>query len=112
MISTHDINRILVIEVSGIGDTIMAVPAIRTLRKAYPDSYIVLMVSSRAYPLIEACPYADEVFKFDIDNFLKLMEVSFNFHSLSPANKELIDKIVKWIKNSKAKTCNYQNTNK
>ena len=65
----QQVNKILIVDVSGIGDVVMSVPSLRALRKKYPESYISALVSSRASPLLERCPYVNEVFEFDIENF-------------------------------------------
>ncbi|MFH1772350.1 MAG: glycosyltransferase [Candidatus Omnitrophota bacterium] len=73
-----ELRKILVIDVSGIGDIIMSIPALRALRKRYPESYIAMLVSSRACPLLFGCPYVDEVFAFNISSF-KFSPAAFNF---------------------------------
>ena len=55
-------NKILIVEVAGIGDVVMSVPCLRALRKKYPSSYIAALVSRRAAPLLKDCPYINEVF--------------------------------------------------
>ena len=53
------------------------------------------------------CKYKnlDKPNEVDLADFLKLMEPSFKFYSLSPANKELISKITTWLKSSVKHTC-------
>jgi ADP-heptose:LPS heptosyltransferase len=69
MILPDNISKILVIEVSGIGDIVMSIPAFRALREKYPQACIVALISSRVYPLLKGCPYIDEVYMFEIGNF-------------------------------------------
>jgi len=53
--------RILILNVSGIGDFIDSTPALRFARKMRPAARISLLVSEKAYPLARTCPYMDEV---------------------------------------------------
>lgn len=58
------VKRILIIELAGIGDLVMASAAIREIRKEYPQAYIAVLTLARAQELIRHCPYADELFIF------------------------------------------------
>ncbi len=53
--------RILILNISGIGDFIDSTPALRHARKIRPAARIVLLVSEKAYPLAKHCPYVDEI---------------------------------------------------
>src|SRR3954469_20155893 len=53
--------RILVLNISGIGDFIDSTPALKYLRELRPQSNITLAVSEKAYPLAKRCPYVNEV---------------------------------------------------
>ncbi|MBI2060512.1 MAG: glycosyltransferase family 9 protein [Nitrospirae bacterium] len=53
--------RILVLNVSGIGDFVDSTPAVRILRNRAPRSRLTLLVSEKALPLAERCTDADEV---------------------------------------------------
>jgi len=65
----QDNHSILIIEMGGIGDLVMAIPAVRAIRQNYPNSYIALLVVKRAEMLLKGCPYINEVFTFEIENF-------------------------------------------
>lgn len=58
------IRKILIIELAGIGDLIMAFPAIKALRRRYPDAYIAALTLARSEGLLSSCPYIDESFVF------------------------------------------------
>ena len=58
---------ILIFHPAGIGDAILAVPAIKVVREALPKAYIVLVTSKRAHPLVELCPYVDGIFAIEMD---------------------------------------------
>jgi ADP-heptose:LPS heptosyltransferase len=53
--------RILILNVSGIGDFVDSTPALRYARRMRPGSKLSLMVSEKVYPLAKNCPYMDEV---------------------------------------------------
>jgi heptosyltransferase-2 len=48
-----------------LGDTILAVPALRAVRAARPDARVVLLSGPQARELLAGCPYIDEVIEFD-----------------------------------------------
>ncbi|MBN2010346.1 glycosyltransferase family 9 protein [candidate division KSB1 bacterium] len=61
-----EFKNIAVLSVSGIGNTIFAVPMLRLLRKQYPNAHIVLFVRFKAArDLFQACPYVDEIIVVD-----------------------------------------------
>jgi len=63
--STH---RILVTAYRHIADVLVAVPALRALREAYPRARITLLAVDYVYDLMAACPYLDEVITFKDHN--------------------------------------------
>ncbi len=58
-------SAVLVICRQPMGDTVLASPLIRGVRKIYPEHHIVLVTSKENYNLLECCPYADEVLTYD-----------------------------------------------
>lgn len=48
-----------------IGDTVLTVPFLRNLRRAYPDAQIDLMVAPVSGEIIDKCPYVDNFIYFD-----------------------------------------------
>lgn len=57
--------RILVVKAAGIGDLLLAVPALRALRAAYPRATIDVLVTPQAAPLLRDSPLVDGVFVVD-----------------------------------------------
>lgn len=57
--------KILVIRYRFIGDTILTVPFLRNLRRAYPDAQIDMLVGPMSGELLENCPYIDNLIYFD-----------------------------------------------
>jgi predicted lipopolysaccharide heptosyltransferase III len=58
-------DRILLIQLGDIGDVVLTMPAIRTLRRHLPDSRLVLCVREHARELAQDCPWADGVISID-----------------------------------------------
>jgi heptosyltransferase-2 len=57
--------RILVVRAAGIGDLLLAVPALRTLRSALPHASLDALVTPPAAPLLRESPLVDHVIAFD-----------------------------------------------
>lgn len=57
--------RIMILQDASIGDFILLSPCIREIRRIYPSARITLVIHERVYELATACPYIDEVIKFD-----------------------------------------------
>ncbi|MDD3593647.1 MAG: lipopolysaccharide heptosyltransferase II [Candidatus Gastranaerophilales bacterium] len=57
--------RILVVRYRFIGDTILTVPFLRNLRRAYPYAKIDMLVGPVSGELLEGCPYLDNLIYFD-----------------------------------------------
>lgn len=53
--------HIMVIKLGALGDLILVVPSLRALRATYPTAIITLVVDSKLTPLMELCPYVDNV---------------------------------------------------
>lgn len=54
-------SRILVVRNRFIGDTMLAVPFLRNLRRRFPNTVIDVLCESGADPLLADCPYTDEL---------------------------------------------------
>ena len=57
--------RILITRTDRIGDVILSLPAIKAVRKAFPDDYIAIIVQPRIDDLLKGNPYVDEVIVYD-----------------------------------------------
>lgn len=53
--------RILVIKLSALGDVVLALAAMRQIRKAHPNAHITVLTTPAYAPLIRLSPYADDV---------------------------------------------------
>lgn len=61
-VSLDNVKKILVIKLAGIGDLILASPALRALRKRFPGARITLLTTPRAGELAEGSSYINELF--------------------------------------------------
>lgn len=61
--------RLLVVQIAGIGDLVLAMPALDALRDHFPGAQIDLLTSSRADDLLAGHPSVDHIHPFDIDMF-------------------------------------------
>src|SRR4030042_4921803 len=59
------VSSVLVIHQGALGDFILALPALETLRKAFPHAKSVIMGYPRILELVERRFYADEIFSID-----------------------------------------------
>ena len=57
--------RILVIRNRHIGDTVLAIPFLRNLRRKYPDAIIDVVVEYGAGQVLKECPYKNELIAWD-----------------------------------------------
>ncbi len=57
--------RILIVKLSAIGDVLMATPAAKAVRTAFPNSYIAWVVERKSAEVIIGNPYLDEVIVWD-----------------------------------------------
>ncbi|MFB3816910.1 MAG: glycosyltransferase family 9 protein [Candidatus Methylomirabilales bacterium] len=60
---------VLVVLVAGIGDWVMATPAIRSIRRGFRDARIVLLTTPESADLARPCPHLDEVLTFDLRTY-------------------------------------------
>lgn len=57
--------KILITKFGAIGDLVLAVPSFRMLSRRFPNAFISLLVDSKLAPLVERCPYLDELITFE-----------------------------------------------
>lgn len=57
--------NILVVNVNWIGDVVFSTPVFRALRHHYPDAKICCMAVPRVVPVLQCCPYVDDVIIYD-----------------------------------------------
>lgn len=57
--------NILIVRMDRIGDVVLSTPAIKSIRDAYPDSYIAVLVRPYARDVVDGNPYINEVITYD-----------------------------------------------
>ena len=62
---TSAVQSILIVHQGALGDFILALPPLETLRKAYPEAKLVMMGYPRILELVERRFYAEEIFSID-----------------------------------------------
>lgn len=62
----HKTNKVLAINFGGIGDEVLFLPALKTLREAYPDAHITLMLEPRSESIEQITDLIDATTTFDI----------------------------------------------
>lgn len=68
-ISPEKIRKILIVQVAGIGDLVLATPTLRALRNRFPQSHISLLTMPKAVGVVTGSPYVDEVFTLDLNKY-------------------------------------------
>lgn len=56
--------RILVVQPNWVGDAVMATPALRAIRKLYPDSHISYLLRRYVKPIYSGMPFADKLITY------------------------------------------------
>lgn len=62
---SNKVNKILILSMGVIGDTVMMSQFYRNVRKNYPDAEIVVICKSIVKNMLETCPYIDRLVIFD-----------------------------------------------
>ncbi len=60
-IQTDRVERILLVSSTAIGDTLLSTPAIRALKKGFPNRFLGLVCHTRNRELVEHNPYLDKI---------------------------------------------------
>ncbi len=64
MVSAEQIERILIIRLAPLGETVLTTPVIRALRQHFPDAYIAYMVAPTREDLVSENPHLNEVLTY------------------------------------------------
>ena len=83
------VKKILFITLSNIGDVIMTLPALDTLREHFPQAKITCLVGPRPRQIFEENPFIDRLMIFD-----KHAGVAQNFRLFKELKKEKFDMVV------------------
>lgn len=63
------VENILIVRLDAIGDMILTSGLIREVRANFPRARITLIAAPLTFPIVELCPYVNEVLSFDMDKF-------------------------------------------
>lgn len=63
--------RILLIQLSAIGDTILTIPTIRAIRGHFPNAHLAMVASSINLQYLEDCPYIDQHIPCRLEEVMK-----------------------------------------
>ena len=66
-----DPQRILLIQLSAIGDTILTIPTIRAIRGRFPNAHLAMVASSINLQYLEGCPYIDQYIPCRLEELMK-----------------------------------------
>jgi len=60
-----EVERLVVIKLRGLGDTLLSTPALRALRRAFPRAHLTAVVSPAGQSVLAANPDVDEIWVYD-----------------------------------------------
>ena len=63
---SHSPQKILFIQLSALGDTILAIPTIRAIRRTFPDAEITMLASRTNLTYLANCPYINKYILFEM----------------------------------------------
>ena len=72
-------DRFLIIRFGSIGNTLVCIPAVRAIKKKYPDSFIAMIVSPGIDQLIRDIKWIDECIVYDMHGAHKNLPAYFRF---------------------------------
>lgn len=91
-LSKESIKTILIINLGGIGDVLLSTPALKALRRFYPDSRIYLLAAGQTVEFAKGLPYIDEVFIFNLS--FGLIEILRNLKVIVVLRKKKIGLVI------------------
>ena len=67
--------KILFIQLSALGDTILAIPTIRALRRSFPQAELSFLASPTNLSYLERCPYIDKriLFRYPLYQLIRML---------------------------------------
>ena len=77
----ENIKKILIIKLAAIGDSILLIPTLRTLKKSFPDAEITFICSQINYSVIKKIPYVSKIIDCNVHSFLNNPFLFFKFRN-------------------------------
>jgi ADP-heptose:LPS heptosyltransferase len=87
---------VLVLRAAGLGDLLVAVPALRALRRRFPEHHVVLAAPAALGPLAQRCGAVDEILPTSGPDALvwpgpRPPDVAVNLHGVGPQSHRALD---------------------
>jgi len=93
----ENIKKILIIKLAAIGDSILLIPTLRTLKKTFPDAEITFICSQINYSVIKKIPYVNKIIDCNVHSFLNNPFLFFKFiKDLRKEKYELVIDFGQW----------------
>ncbi len=89
-LNKHEIKRILIIQLSRIGDVVFSLPTLSALKKMYPDSEIAWLVDDRCAEILVDNPLINDIIVFPRFEIKKMLQ--------EKQYKDLLNTLSKFIK--------------
>jgi heptosyltransferase I len=67
----ENVKKILIIKLAAIGDSILLIPMLRTLKKSFPGSEITFICTKINFAVAKKTPYIDNVVEIDVHSYLR-----------------------------------------
>ena len=64
LLDKNNLNKILIINLGGIGDVLLSTPALRALEDNFPQAQISILIVPRAYAIVKDLSCIDNIFFF------------------------------------------------
>lgn len=87
-----EFKKILLIRFAAMGDTVLLIPAIRSIRKRYPQAEIDFFASNINFDVINLCPYLDHKYRFEFSK--KMGKLNKNLYLIKMLRKNKYDLII------------------
>lgn len=96
-IPIENIKKILIIKLAAIGDSILLIPTLRTLKKAFPNAEFTFVCSQINLSVIKKIPYVNKIIDCNVHSFLNNPFLFFKFISeLRKEKYELLIDVGQW----------------
>ena len=93
----ENIKKILIIKLAAIGDSILLIPTLRTLKNTFPDAEITFVCSQINISVIKKIPYVNKIIDCNVHSFLKNPFLFIKFiKDLRKEKYELIIDVGQW----------------
>lgn len=93
----ENIKKILIIKLAAIGDSILLIPTLRTLKKTFPKAEITFICSQINISVIKKIPYVDRIIDCNVHSFLRNPLLFFKFITeLRKEKYELVIDVGQW----------------